>query len=117
MDALIYFVLWAGLIFLMMRFGCGAHIMGHGRGQHVDSGTDTTASGPSEAPRWIPPKTDIDPVCGKTVDTAAAKSSVHDGWVYYFCSAECRARFEVDPATCLREGGPQQPARLEHSHG
>ena len=32
MEALLYFALWAGFIFLMMRFGCGAHIMGHGHG-------------------------------------------------------------------------------------
>jgi hypothetical protein len=25
-----YYLLWAGAFFLMMRFGCGAHIMGHG---------------------------------------------------------------------------------------
>ncbi|MCK9994604.1 MAG: hypothetical protein Dbin4_03124 [Alphaproteobacteria bacterium] len=30
MNSLLYFALWAGLIFVMMRFGCGAHIMGHG---------------------------------------------------------------------------------------
>lgn len=112
MDALLYFALWAGLIFLVMRFGCGAHVMGHRHGNEVGS-----SGGPSEVPRWVPPKTDIDPVCGKTIDTAAARSSVHDGWVYYFCSAECRARFEADPETYLHKGKPQQPARLEHSHG
>ena len=32
MEALLYFVFWAGLVFLMMRLGCGAHVMGHGHG-------------------------------------------------------------------------------------
>ena len=27
---ILYFLLWAGVFFFMMRFGCGAHIMGHG---------------------------------------------------------------------------------------
>ena len=26
MEALLYLALWGGLIFLMMRFGCGAHV-------------------------------------------------------------------------------------------
>ena len=30
MEALLYFAVWAAFIFLMMRFGCGAHVMGHG---------------------------------------------------------------------------------------
>jgi hypothetical protein len=30
MEAVVYLLLWAGLISLMMRYGCGAHIMGHG---------------------------------------------------------------------------------------
>ena len=115
MDALLYFALWAGLVFLLMRFGCGAHVMGHRHSER--SATSTSSDGPSDVPHWIPPKIDIDPVCGRTIDTATAKSSVHDGWVYYFCSAECRARFEVDPETYLRKGEPQQAARLEHSHG
>ena len=35
MSSIVYFLLWAGLIFLMMRFGCGAHVMGHrGHGGH-----------------------------------------------------------------------------------
>ena len=45
MEALIYFALWAGLIFLMMRFGCGAHVMGHGHGH----------GGASEGRASVPP--------------------------------------------------------------
>ena len=26
---ILYYVFWAGLFIVMMRFGCGAHIMGH----------------------------------------------------------------------------------------
>ena len=30
LQNLLYFAIWAGLFFLMMRYGCGSHIMGHG---------------------------------------------------------------------------------------
>lgn len=78
MEALFYFAVWAGVIFLMMRFGCGAHIMGHGKGQAENKSRQ--AGGPKL--RWVPPTKDNDPVCGKTVSTDKAKSSVHDGNVY-----------------------------------
>ncbi len=93
MEALIYFLVWAGLIFIMMRFGCGAHVMGGHRHQAADD-----APAPGEAPiRWIPPETDVDPVCGKTVHTGTAKPSIYDGMVYYFCSRDCREQFEAAP--------------------
>ncbi|TAL91461.1 MAG: YHS domain-containing protein [Rhodanobacter sp.] len=88
MDTLLYFVLWGGLFFLLMRFGCGSHIMGHGHGhagEHAKPGTS------NDTLRWTPPPTDVDPVCGKTVRTDGAKSTVHDGMVYYFCSGWSRA--------------------------
>ena len=87
MESLVYFLLFAGLIFLMMRFGCGAHVMGHGHG-HGESSSGRAESG-SRA-RLFPPAKDIDPICGMTVETAEAKSSVFDGRIYYFCSASCR---------------------------
>lgn len=113
MEALFYFAVWAGLIFLMMRFGCGAHIMGrgHGKGQ---AGNKSGQAGESEL-RWVPPKKDTDPVCDKTVSTDKAKSSVHDGNVYYFCSRDCREAFEAAPELYVGGGDPYPP-RLEHSH-
>ena len=36
-------LIWGGLFFLMMRFGCGAHMMGgHGRHGRHDAGSDAT---------------------------------------------------------------------------
>ena len=32
MPTYLYFLLWGAFFFMMMRFGCGAHIMGHGHG-------------------------------------------------------------------------------------
>ena len=47
MGLLLYLLLFGGLFLLMMRFGCGAHVMGHGQhrqhgqhGQHGDLGSD-----------------------------------------------------------------------------
>lgn len=34
MGTLLYFAVFAGLFFLMMRFGCGSHVTGHGHGGH-----------------------------------------------------------------------------------
>ena len=43
-------------------------------------------------------KEHIDPVCGMTVheDKAAGKSS-HGGEKYYFCSQECKEKFDMQP--------------------
>jgi YHS domain-containing protein len=39
-----------------------------------------------------------DPVCGMLVDTATAPERiVHGDHMHYFCSAECRSRFQADP--------------------
>lgn len=90
----VYFLVWAGLIFFMMRFGCGAHIMGHGH-HHGSHSAD---------PSWSPPDQAVDPVCGMTIQTSTAKSTVHDGNVYYFCSSECRTKFETTPASYAKAG-------------
>ena len=86
----LYFVILAGLFFVMMRYGCGAHVMGHG---HHHGGTDSH----DNKLGWTPPDRAVDPVCGMTVQTTGAKSAVHDGHVYYFCSQDCRAKFEATP--------------------
>ncbi|HWB49693.1 MAG TPA: YHS domain-containing protein [Stellaceae bacterium] len=111
MSALLYFALWAGFIFLMMRFGCGAHVMGHHHEDHPGKGADPHGDGV----RWSPPETDIDPVCRMSVQTAGAKSSVYHGRVYYFCSAEHRDAFEAAPERYV--GGTPEEKPLEHHHG
>lgn len=115
MEALLYFALWAVVIFLMMRFGCGAHVMGHRHGQH-DRGHGKDASGTREPLRWVAPKTDVDPVCGMTVQTDTAKSAVHGGTVYYFCSGNCRERFEAAPQRFIGPKADQEPRKMEDSH-
>jgi YHS domain-containing protein len=114
MDSLLYFAFWAGLIFLMMRLGCGAHIMGHRQDKQDEPAAG--AGGATRNPRWLAPETDVDPVCGKTVATADAKSAVHDGWVHYFCSSDCRERFEAAPDLYLAAHAAHPKPQLEHSH-
>ena len=106
MQSLIYFLVVAGLFLFVMRFGCGAHVMGrghHGRSNHGDDRQD-------------PPARAADPVCGMSVETASAKPSLYQGRAYYFCSTTCRDKFEASPATYTKgsEGSPQMK---EVSHG
>ncbi len=113
MEALLYFALWAGLIFLMMRFGHGAHVMGHGQSRkQTESAPGYT--GPLDL-RWVPPVKDTDPVCKKIVATDRAKPSVYAGSVYYFCSRDCREVFEAAPGLYVGAGDANQQ-KLEHSH-
>ena len=94
-----WLLLWGGLFFVMMRYGCGAHIAGgHGHGSHNKDG----ASGQER-----------DPVCGMAVDPEkAAGASVHAGKTYYFCSTSCRDEFEKEPAKYAAAS-----AHGEHQHG
>ena len=109
MSALAWFVIWAVLIFVMMRFGCGAHVMGHGH--------EEAPGNRKKDLRWEPPLSDTDPVCGKSVKTADAKPSVFDGLIYYFCSRECREVFEAAPDLYTSRVVPASQEKLESSHG
>lgn len=51
-----------------------------------------------EATAVAVPASATDPVCGMSVDIATARHTANvDGDVYYFCCANCRARFADDP--------------------
>lgn len=91
-KSLAWLLLWGVAFFAMMRFGCGAHMMGGHHGGHERHGDHDPA----------PPATagEIkDPVCGMTIasPSAAAAAAVHQGRTYYFCSASCRDKFEQAP--------------------
>lgn len=112
MTSLLWFGLIALFFFLMMRGGCGAHVMGHGH-QHDDQ--------PQPAPGSDPAMTQsgpaIDPVCGMQVDPASAKSSVYRNKVYFFCSAEHRDTFEANPDKYATKGSVPATAGGQHVHG
>ena len=116
MQTIIYFLIWGAFFFFMMRFGCGAHVMGHGH-HHRQSGEGPDASPSANGQHWTPPAKDIDPVCGMTVETAGARSSVYNGHVYYFCSQDCREKFEAAPAshTSAATNGSQHH-NMEYTH-
>jgi YHS domain-containing protein len=106
------FLLIIGLLFfLLMRAGCGSHVTGHRRG-----GQDKLHGHEEGVPRLEAPKTAVDPVCGMSIETASAKSALHAGQAYYFCSAQCRDKFEAAPQSFLKPGKEgAQP--MEHRHG
>lgn len=100
MQTLIYFLFWGAVFFLLMRLGCGAHIMGHGHSHSASAN---------------PPEKETDPVCGMTVETAKAKSSAYHGHVYYFCSQDCREKFEALPGDYV-SGTARSMQNMEASH-
>ena len=108
MGSLAYFLIFAGLFALMMRFGCGSHVLGHGHGRRHGS-APRVPDGPARA------GTAKDPVCGMTVDPAKALSSVHAGQTYYFCSTTCRDRFAASPET-FTGNGEKPTANMGTSH-
>jgi Cu+-exporting ATPase len=49
----------------------------------------------------------IDPVCGARLERSrAVAASAHEGRAYFFCSQECKARFDADPEAFA----PAEPA-------
>lgn len=109
MQPWVLFLIFGALFFLMMRSGCGSHVSGHGHGGHG-------RGEPGEAPRWHPPEKDLDPVCGMSVQTKVAKSTLYEGHVYHFCSTTCRDKFEASPAKYVH-AQPQEHSATEHQHG
>ena len=109
-QAVIYFLLWAGLFALMLRFGCGGHIMGNRHG-HDPRGDGSDAGDPIRRESRLV----VDPVCGKTIGTRDSKSAFYEGKPYYFCSAVCREKFEAGPEKYA--GAISGSARGEHHHG
>jgi YHS domain-containing protein len=109
---ILYYLFWASLFVVMMRFGCGAHVMGHGHHQ------DASASDHSQeirVPSTIPDRV-IDPVCGMNVQTSAAKTAPYLGHIYYFCSQKCRERFESAPESFAKSASGAALTKENH-HG
>jgi xanthine dehydrogenase accessory factor len=64
-------------------------------GVRVEAAPEAAASQAAAPP---PPATAVDPVCGMSVNVAAARQKAEvGGVVYYFCCANCRERFLKDP--------------------
>ena len=82
MDGLLSFLLFAGLFYFMMRFGCGAHLVHGGHGNHRGHGSRGVKL--------------VDPVCGMEVDTDKGYGKMHEGQLYRFCTRSCLDKFEAD---------------------
>ncbi len=52
----------------------------------------------------------IDPVCGMKARPDGPHTLTHDGTLYSFCSAGCKAKFTADPAKYLEPSAPEPPA-------
>lgn len=90
MEGLLGLLVFGVLFFLMMRFGCGAHMMHGGGHEHGGGhgGRGTEGGGK-------------DPVCGMQADADSGFTKIHAGSRYWFCSKDCLDKFEAEPAKYL----------------
>ncbi|MBT8433760.1 MAG: YHS domain-containing protein [Gammaproteobacteria bacterium] len=86
MEGFFSFLLFAGLFYLMMRVGCGAHMM---HGHHGASDENSSKH--------------IDPVCAKNVPPNEGYGKMHEGRLYRFCSRKCLDAFDQNPERYLPE--------------
>jgi YHS domain-containing protein len=85
MRGLLTLLLYAGFFYLMMRFGCGAHMV-HGHGGHGHDGHGGLDKGSAK-----------DPVCGMPVAPAQGYTISYQGRALHFCSRRCLDTFEAEP--------------------
>ncbi len=86
MDGLFWLLIFGVLFFVMMRYGCGAHIMHGGHGSHGDHAGHGDAQVGGK-----------DPVCGMDVAPDKGYSMAWRGRMYRFCSRSCLEKFEAAP--------------------
>lgn len=84
MEGLLWLLGFGVLFYVMMRYGCGAHMIhgSHHAQPHGDGG-------------------DKDPVCGMTVAADSGYIKFHHGARYAFCSKDCLEKFDAEPARYL----------------
>jgi YHS domain-containing protein len=87
MRGLLTLLLYAAVFYVMMRFGCGAHMV-HGHGGHGHEGHGAGGSSEGSAK---------DPVCGMTVEPDQGYTKNYQGRVWHFCSRKCLDTFEAEP--------------------
>lgn len=92
MEGLLSLLVFAGLFFLMMRYGCGAHMAHGGHGGHAGHDSHSTNNEGKHT----------DPVCGMEVEINQGYGKMHDGQLYRFCSRDCLDKFEVAPERYLK---------------
>lgn len=78
MEGVLYFLFVALWFYIMMRFGCGAHMM------HGHHGSEHSAN-------------HVDPVCGMKVPMEQGYGKMYQNTLFRFCSRNCLDKFEQDP--------------------
>lgn len=90
MEGLGSLLLFAVFFYLMMRFGCGAHMIhGHSKRKNMIN-------------------KHIDPVCGMEVETDKGYGKMHEGVLFRFCCRSCLDKFEAEPLQYLEVKGGEQ---------
>jgi len=104
----------SGVVYAVVASGCGApeHDADHDHGVH-------TAAAAAGAPAEGNPYPGHCPVMGGEVDLAKAATdptlwSDHGGKRYYFCCANCKPKFDKDPAKWI--ASPAKPSDDGHAH-
>jgi YHS domain-containing protein len=92
MNGLFSLLLFAVFFYLMMRFGCGAHMVhgGHAGHEHGGHGGGVAEEGSAK-----------DPVCGMPVEPSQGYTKNHEGRLLRFCSRKCLDKFEAEPQRYL----------------
>ena len=99
MNGLVSFLLFAGLFFVMMRFGCGAHVGHGGHAGHGGESGDGEHAG-HDVPRdrgGAGSASNVDPVCGMPVGSGTGYAKTYRGVEYHFCSRDCLDKFDASP--------------------
>lgn len=90
MESLFSFLIFAVFFYVMMRFGCGAHMVHGNHSRHRADDADQTKL--------------IDPVCGKYIAPNEGYGKMTGDQLYRFCSRRCLDVFEDDPHRFLTKG-------------
>lgn len=115
MSGLASLLLFAAFFYLMMRFGCGSHMVhGHrGHGDHQGHGDHEMEAGGGMAGVGMKAK---DPVCGMEVDPRQGYTETYQGRRYQFCSRKCLDEFDENPQRYAQAAAPADPT-AHHSAG
>jgi hypothetical protein len=85
MQPWVYFLIFGALVFIMMRGGCGAHVMGHGHHHRSDDNRETATGGsvPSDGPAAT-----VAFAAGYTVVSEYMNTVVRQSWSYILMDAD-----------------------------
>ncbi|QIO05386.1 heavy metal translocating P-type ATPase [Acinetobacter shaoyimingii] len=68
---------------------------------HIDANQTASACCGGHTETASSADTEIDPVCGMSVDTATDLKTDYQGKTYYFCNPSCLSKFEQDPESYM----------------